>query len=113
MGKLSTEAKLSIYEKTEEPTLISNLELWTKIDEKQWDRLERIQGKILKGILRLPSTTPYWGLLTEVGVRPLREVISYQRSMLFQKLMTSEEERLGRIVTVEQKIGGRYTTWHK
>jgi len=75
--------------------------------------LERIQGKILKGIMRLPSTTLYWGLLKEVGVWPFRKVSSYQRLLLFQTLMISEEDRLGRIGIVEQEISGRKTTWYR
>ena len=55
--------------------------------------------------MRLPSTTLYWGLLKEVGVWPFRKVSSYQRLLLFQTLMISEEDRLGRIGIVERILG--------
>ena len=72
IGKLSTEAQLLMYEKTVTPSLVFNLEVWTKISEEEWIKIERIQAKALKKILNLPNGTPYWGLLKETGIWPLQ-----------------------------------------
>ena len=96
---MSTEARLVIYEKT-------------KIDKGEMERMERIQGKMLRGMLELPRTTPYWGILKETGVWPIKEKIAYQRMMLFENMINSKEERLGRMVVMEQRESGRENSWY-
>eukprot|EP00794_Sanderia_malayensis_P015001 gene15001-16550_t len=108
LGKLSTEAGLIMYEKTVVPMITYNLECWTNIEGKHLKRLEQIQGGILKRILKLPSSTPYWALLKELGIWTLKRKVDYQRLMLFQNLMKSDESRLGRQIVEEQmKCRGR------
>ena len=55
-----------------------------KIEQKEMEELERIQGCVLKAILNLPVTTPYLGILKETGIWPIKNVIEYYRLMLFQ-----------------------------
>jgi len=71
IGELSTDARLLIYEKTAVPTILYNLEVWTQINQRTMERIERIQAKIIKRILELPESTPYWGLLKETGIWPI------------------------------------------
>ena len=106
LGRYFTEARLTIYEKTVVPTMTFNMECWTKIEEKEIEKLEQIQGKILKTLLHFPLSTPTLGVLKETGIWPIREQITYQRLMLYQNVITSEEERLGKIVVKEQQKGG-------
>ena len=103
LGKMSTEARILIYEKTGVPTLTFNLETWTKIERVEMERLEKVQGKILKHLLRLPKTTPTWGVLKETGIWSMEMQINYQRMMLYQNMITSDEGRLGRRLIEEQE----------
>ena len=68
LGNLSTGAVLLVYERTMVPTMTYNLECWTRIEKKGVEELERLQGRVLKAILNLPSTAPYFGLLKEIGI---------------------------------------------
>jgi len=112
LGKMSTEARLLIYEKTVVPTLTHNLECWTNIEERYFQRLEKLQGGILKIILRLPTTTPYWGIIKEVGIWPIKQKIQYHRLMLYENMMKSDDERLGKIVIQGQKKLERKDNWY-
>ena len=107
LGRRNTEARILMYERTVAPTIAYNLECWTKISENLGERLERVQGKIIKGLMEVPTTTPYWGILKELGIWPMKETIRYQRLMLYQNLMESDEERLGRKIIVMQQESGR------
>ena len=95
LGQCATEAKL-IYEKTVVPSISYNLEMWTKMREKDWERLERVQAKVLKRMLGLPKATPYWGILAETGIWPIKAIVQYHRLMFYQDVMTSEETRLAK-----------------
>ena len=103
IGKFSMEARLLIYERTIVPTITYNLECWTRMREKDIKDLERIQSKVLKMLLNLPDSTPYWGILNETGIWPLQMVVNYHRLMLYQSMIDSEDSRLGRKVIKEQK----------
>ena len=48
LGICASEARILIYEKCIVPSITFNLEMWTKIKEKGWERIERIQSKALK-----------------------------------------------------------------
>ena len=110
LGVYAVQARLLMYERTIVPTMTFNLEVWTKLRESDWKRLEKMQAKALKRILMLPISTPYWGILQQTGIWPIRERINYHRLMLYENLMTSDNERLGKVVVMGQRhVGG--TNW--
>ena len=102
LGKFSTQARITLYERTIVPVMTFNLEVWTKLRKKDWERLEKIQAMNLKKMLSLPSSTPYWGLLAELGIWPIQDRINYHRLMLFENILNSDEERLAKKV-IERK----------
>ena len=111
LGRCATDAKLIMYEKTVVPSLTFNLEMWTKLRQGDWDRLEKIQAKALKSIFCLPNSTPYWGILGETGIWPLKSVVIYHRLMYMHNIMNSEDSRLAkRIVMGQQEIEGENWT---
>ena len=56
------------YEKVVLPTITYNMESTTN---KEMEDMEMIQGKMLRKIYKVPPSTPYWGLLIELGMRPI------------------------------------------
>lgn len=112
VGKYSTEAQLLMYEKTAIPVITYNMECWTKIRNQDWKEIEQIQGKALKSILEMPEATPYWGLLKETGIWTMRAQVDYQRFMLYQNIVTSNEERLARKIVEDQKRNGDENGWY-
>ena len=106
MGELSTEARLVMYEKTGQLTLINNLECWTRIEKKEMERIEKVQGRMLKRLMGLPKSTSTWGILKETGTWTLEMRIMYHRMMLYQSLVNADSERLGReIIEAQQRTG--------
>jgi hypothetical protein len=71
-----------------------------------------MQGKILKKLLNIPKSTPYWGLLIELGIWPIEWYVSYRKLMLLHNLFHSTEERLAKQVMVEQKQSGQENCWY-
>ena len=58
LGNLSTGTVLLVYERTMVPSMTYNLESWTRIGKSEMEELERLQSRVLKVILNLPSITP-------------------------------------------------------
>ena len=103
LGGFSTEARLLLYEKTMIPVITYNLEVWTKLGKKEIERIERIQAMALKQLLSLPQSTPYWALLGEIGMWPLQDRVNYHRMMLLQNMITSDDDRLGKVIMEDQR----------
>ena len=59
VGKMEITAKLFIYDKLAVQAIFYNIEVWTNLRQQDHDKLEVIQGKMLKRLLGLPKTTPY------------------------------------------------------
>ena len=56
-----------LYEKVVLPTITCTMETMTN---KEMEEMEMIQGKMLRKINIVPPSTPYWGLLNEMGMEP-------------------------------------------
>ena len=78
-------------------TAISNLR---KAD---FIRLEKMQGKCLRRICGLPESTPYWGMMLELGVKPLEYEVHHKRLMLYHNIMNSNHERIARQIIQQQQ----------
>ena len=113
LGRFSTEGRLTVYERTVVPVITYNLETWTNIKDKEWEQLEKIQGRMIKRLLQIPETTPTWGILKETGIWPIEHQVNYQRLMLLQNLLNSEENRLGRRIIESQREEGIEYGWYQ
>ena len=70
------------------------------------ERIEKLQGKMLKRLMGLPKSTPTWGILKETGMWTLEMRIRYHRMLLYQCLRNADMERLGReIVDTQRRTG--------
>ena len=63
-------------------------------------------------MLRLPKSTPYWGMLNELGVWPLKERIIYKDLMFYQQILHSKDDRLCKRVVEEQKRMAHENCWY-
>ena len=66
----------------------------------------------MKIMLKLPDSTPYWGLLNELGIWPLEDLVNYKRLMLLQNLMASDDHRLAKNLVVYQKTYEIEASWY-
>lgn len=60
-----------------------NIETWTNIRKKDLEKMESIQGNVLRKILNLPKTTSYLGILYELDILPIRLKLIYKKLMLY------------------------------
>ena len=113
VGYLALQVRLTIYSSTAIPTLYTNVETWSTITKKEIEELEKIQKDILTSILELPKSTPYMGILAELGLWPIKQLIEYKRLTILHRILTSEEKRLLREIIIDQ-IERPYTgCWSK
>ena len=68
LGKSTLIRRLKIYKTVIIPTIFYNVETWSNINKKEINELERIQASIIKSICEQRITTPYYEILSELGI---------------------------------------------
>ena len=63
---------------------------------------KKIHKDLLTNALEIECTTPYTGILIELGEWPIVQKIHYKKLMLYHHLMHSDEGRLARQVLIGQ-----------
>ena len=76
------------------------------IRKADWERIERIQSKILRGLFGLTKNTPYWGMLYELDILPVKLQVIYKRMMVYHEIINSDKERVARKILLEQEKYG-------
>ena len=71
VGRHDGRIKKMFYGKFVLPTITYNMETTTNMTNIEMEEMEMIQGKIFRKIYNIPPSTPYWGLLIELGMKPL------------------------------------------
>ena len=104
VGPTYLNVRLQLYECCILPSLLYNLEGWNKISKTEMKKLESVQLKSLCSLLQIPKTTPYLGLLNELGIWTIEERLKYRKIMLYHNLMNSDDKRIAKNMIVEQKL---------
>ena len=112
VGATYINVRLQLYESCILKSLLYDLEGWNKLSKKEVKKLESIQQKSLCTLLGLPKTTPYVGLLNEVGIWTIEERLKYRKIMLYQNLLQSDDRRLAKNIVVAQKEGEEKDTFY-
>ena len=86
--------RIKIYKCIIIPTIFHNIETWTRITKGDLEELESMQQKIVKGMCSLMKSTPYYGLLSELGIWPVENLLHYKQITLYHNIITSKEGRL-------------------
>ena len=102
VGPLYVMMRLKLYELCIVPSILYNLEGWNRLTKKEIEKLETIQHRTLCTLLQLPKTTPYIGLLSELGMWRMEERMMYRKIMLFHNIMNSSDKRLCKQIIQEQ-----------
>lgn len=85
------------------PSLLYAIEAWNKLTRKEIKMLEQQQAKALCQLMQLPRSTPYLGLLNEVGLCRIEEIIECRKAMLLQNILQSDDRRLCKRMILDQK----------
>ena len=83
-----------LYKRVIVPTLTYNIETASNFRESDFKRLEKMQGKCLRRICKMPESTPYWGILIELGVVQIEYEVHQKRLMLYHNIVNSSDERI-------------------
>ena len=71
VGRHDGRIQKMLYEKVVLPTITYNMESTTNMTNKEIEDMEMIQGKMLLTINSVLPSTPYWGLLIELGMKTI------------------------------------------
>ena len=86
VGRHDGRIQKMLYEKVVLPAITYNMKSTTNMTNKEMEDMEMIQGKMLRKIYKVPPATPYWGLLIELGMRPIEYIIHSKRLMLYHNI---------------------------
>ena len=103
VGSLFVKVRLQLYILCILPGVLYNLEGWNDLTKAEIKQLESIQHQALCSLLHLPKTTPYLGLLSELGMWRMEEWVMYRKTMLYHNIINSREDRLCRKVIEQQQ----------
>ena len=104
--------RLYLYEACIVHSLLHGIEAWNRQTKTELKNLEKIQAYALCQILELPRSTPYIGLLSELGMWRIQERIDYRRIMYTQNLLKSDDRRLAKRVILDQKESEEEDTFY-
>ena len=103
LGPVFVQVRIELYNSCIIPSLLYGLETWHQLSRKEVKNLEKIQAKALCQLLELPRSTPYMGILSELGMWRIEERLDYRRIMLLQNLLKSDDRRLCKRVVLSQR----------
>ena len=113
VGNADTSVRLLLLEIVVKPTLLSNTETWVNITNEELKAVNKGHYAVLRKVFEQKKSTPYYGILMEIGSWPYSYVIVYKRLMYFHHLMHSDERRTTRKIILNQMKGiGKGKTWY-
>ena len=59
---------------------------------------------MLRKIYKVPPSTPYWGLLIELSMRPIEYIIHSKRLILYHSIINTKTKRLYKDIIKQQMI---------
>ena len=60
----------------------------------------------------MPKSTPYWGVLKEFDILPIKLLLTYKKLMLYHNVVNSDEGRVARKIIEEQEKNGHEKCWY-
>ena len=102
-GSKFLEVRLELYEACIIQSMLHGLEAWHHISKTEYKNLEKIQSSALCQLVEVPRSTPYLGLLSELGIWKVEDRVKYRRIMLMQNILKSDNRRLCKRIALDQK----------
>jgi hypothetical protein len=101
-GPLYIKIVNKLYLAIASPIILYNTETWTNVKKKEIQNLEVIQKDILYKLYKLPQSTPYYGVLSEMHIWTVEIQIKNKKLLLMHSLINSDDERIAKKVLSEQ-----------
>ena len=113
VGQMAFQVRVQIFQSTVIPTIYHDIEACSKISQKDIEKLDKIQKTVLTSTLELPSSTPYLGILSELGIWPVEQLVDYKRIMLLNQILNSKDSRFLKEI-IEEQIRATFTgCWYE
>ena len=113
VGAADTGVRFLLLETVVKSTLLFNTETWVNITKQELKEIDQGHYQVLRKIFEQKKSTPYYGILMEIGHWPYSYVLVYKRLMYFHHLMHSDERRIARQIILNQMKGkGKGKTWY-
>ena len=112
IGKYAVRARIKIHTSIVIRTIYHEVEAWSNITKTDMEELETIQKRIVCGMCEMMRSTPYIGLLAELGIWPVEQFIHYKQIMLLHNIINSDKRLIKEIV--EDQIANTWTgCWYE
>ena len=105
VGKRDSEIQRLLYETTVIPMMLYNIEV-VNITTEEMEELEKIQKTALTQMYEMPKSTPYWGMIIETGIWPIKYKIAYKQMMLYRNIVMSSDDRVAKQIVNQQEQYG-------
>ena len=105
VGGADTSVRLLLLETVVKPTLLFNTETWVNVTNDELKAVDRGHYLVIRKIFEQKQSTPYYGILMEIGSWPYSFVIVYKRLMYFHRIIHSEERIIIRKIVINQMKG--------
>ena len=92
-GKEKLRVQLKLFESCFVPALVHGIEAWGYLKKGKIKEIERIQGKTLKRLFKLPVSTTYRKILMGRGIWPAEQIIQNATLILYHNIKNSNEEK--------------------
>ena len=112
MGKLAISARLKMLEIILVVSILYNAEAFSTFTLNEMSTLESVQATLIRGLLEVPSSTPYFPLLLETGMWTMEGRIHYRKLMLYHHIINSPDRRVLKKVILSQMVTRRKGTWY-
>ena len=87
VGHLATQIRLYLVRNLGVPSVYHATETWTNLTKVDVKDIEKIHKQMLTKMLGVETSTPYIGILSELGEWPIRQILDYKRLMLLRNLI--------------------------
>ena len=101
MGRIYLRSMLIIYEKCFVHKMLHGLS-GVPMNQKHWEKLERIDRNVLRSFLNLPTCTPKVSLYNELGMIPIRFMLWRRKLGMWWRLNRKESNKLMKECLKEQ-----------
>ena len=75
-------------------SLLTNAESWYNITSGEIEELERVDESLLRRVLECPAATPKEMLYLELGVSPIRSIITSRRLNFLQYILKENSDSM-------------------
>ena len=111
MGNLAIMARIQMLEVAIIKAVLHGSEAFPSFTTEEERELEKMQGTIIRCMMEVPSTTPYYPMLYELGLPTMISRIHYRKLMLYHSITNSGERRIATNMLNAQRVMDREGTW--